>query len=73
MTQHYIGFNRGVEGFAPSDFTTGTATGSTDMELRYDDTKTLTREDVYKFCKACMRFLDSQVLMASASQPPPDL
>ena len=49
MAQHYIGFNRGKEGLTISDYTTGTSTGSTDMEFRFDDTKSLTKLDVQKF------------------------
>lgn len=70
MTMHYIGFNRGVEGFKPSDFTVGTSTGGTDMELRYDDTKSLTRLDLVKFVEALERYIETQLLLGGT---PPDL
>jgi len=70
MAQHYIGFNRGVEGFKPSDFTTGTSTGSTDMEFRYDDSKSLTRLDLMKFLEAVERFVETQLLIGGTA---PDL
>lgn len=75
MTQHYIGLNRGIEGMKPSDFTTGTSTGSTDIELRWDDSKSLTREEIYRALKAIQRFLASNLYMAQTTggEPPPDL
>lgn len=49
MASHFIGFNRGKTGLVLSDFTIGAASGATDMELRVDDGKNLTREDVFIF------------------------
>lgn len=62
MADRFIGFNRGVEGFKPSDFTVGTSTGSTDMELRYSDSASLTRKDLILFLCAVERYLESQLL-----------
>ena len=70
MAQHYIGFNRGLEGAKPSDFTTGTSTGNTDMEFRYDDTKNLTRKDLMLFLEAVERFVESQLLMKIVGAAP---
>jgi hypothetical protein len=67
MTQQYLGFNRGKEGFTPSDFTyTSGASGSTDMELRWDDTKSLTRKDLHNFVCALERFFADNLTMKSA-------
>lgn len=52
MASIYVGFNRGTEGFTISDFTTGASSGSTDMELRWDTGKSLTRLDLEKFLEA---------------------
>lgn len=46
MASLFIGLNRGQQGFKASDFTIGTSTGSTDVELRIDTGKSLTRLDV---------------------------
>lgn len=70
MTQHYIGFNRGVPGFKATDFTIGTSTGSTDIEIRFDDSKGLTRFDLIKFAKAIERYFSTNSLPAGT---PPDL
>lgn len=37
MADHFIGINRGVAGATPADFTVGTSTGSTDIEVRIAD------------------------------------
>lgn len=59
MASHYLGYNRGIRGTQDSDFTYGTSTGSTDMELRIDDGKSITREDIIRFLESCERFLTS--------------
>ncbi|MGD9878914.1 MAG: hypothetical protein AB7F22_07855 [Reyranella sp.] len=59
MADHFLGINRGVPGTKDSDFTYGTSTGSTDIELRVADAKALTREDVVKALEAFSRFIDS--------------
>lgn len=68
MANLYIGLNRGQEGFRPSDFTVGSSTGSTDVELRIDDSKSLTRKDVANMLCAFARYIESNLLMGG-SQP----
>lgn len=70
MASKFVGFNRGVEGFTPSDFTVGAATGGTDMEFRYDQTKSLTRKDLVNFLCAVERWVESQLLIGTNT---PDL
>lgn len=70
MASTYVGFNRGVEGFKTNDFTVGASTGSTDMEFRYDGTKSLTRKDLVNFLCACERWVESQLLIGTTT---PDL
>lgn len=59
MTSSYLGINRGVEGFAASDFTFGTSTGSTDIELRWDNTKSLNILDIEKALDAFKRAIST--------------
>ena len=74
MTQQYVGFNRGVEGFKESDFTyTSGSTGSTDMEFRWDDTKSLTRKDIKNALCALERFFESQMYFHDIAAVKPDL
>ena len=47
MASWYLGQNRGVLE-QPGLITVGTSTGSTDMELRIDTGKSVTKEDVIK-------------------------
>lgn len=61
MADHYIGFNRGKEGFKISDFTVGAASGATDMELRIADAANLTRKDIVKFLDAIERYYNVSV------------
>ena len=44
MADRFFGINRGTDAFTP--VTEGSSTGSTDIELRVDDTKGLTKSDV---------------------------
>ena len=46
MASIYIGLNRGAFGLQVDEVTVGTSTGSTDVELRMDETKGLTRKDI---------------------------
>lgn len=46
MADLFIGCNRGAIVTQPYRFTTGSSTGSTDVELRIDLSKSLTRQDV---------------------------
>lgn len=57
MASHYLGINRGKEGFTDSDFTYGTSSGSTDVELRIDDTIPWTRFEIRKALDAFERFI----------------
>ncbi len=70
MAQQYIALNRGVEGFTPSNFTTGTASSaSSDMEFRFNDAVGLTRKDLHNALCAVERYLESKLL--SSANPPP--
>lgn len=57
MASFYIGLNRGAPNLQPENLATGTSTNSTDMELRYDETKSITREDVMNFLDTLRVFL----------------
>lgn len=70
MASVFVGFNRGVEGFKQADFTVGATTGGTDMELRYDQTKSLTRKDLVLFLCAMTRWVASQFFISTNT---PDL
>lgn len=48
MSDHYFGINRGKEGMLESDWTKGSSTGSTDIEVRVADGASLTRHDVIR-------------------------
>jgi hypothetical protein len=52
MASHYIGLNRGQAGLTLSDFTIGASTGSTDVEVRIDDGKSLNEIDVVNILMA---------------------
>lgn len=55
MSDHYIGLNRGQSGFTATDFTTGTSTGNTDVEVRVADGANLTKDDVALILDAIRR------------------
>lgn len=55
MASLYIGLNRGQQGLQSSDFTIGSSTGSTDFEVRIDNSKSLTRKDVTLMLEAVHR------------------
>lgn len=59
MADHFIGLNRGQQGVKDSDFTYGTATGATDVEVRIADAKGLTRQDVIIILQRINDFLVS--------------
>ena len=59
MADHFLGLNRGAPGTKDTDFTYGTSTGATDIELRVADGKSLTREDVRRALAAFTRFFVS--------------
>jgi len=54
MAQRYFGLNRGAD-HNPNDVTVGTSTGSTDIELRIDDSKGMNSLDVNMAVDAIMR------------------
>lgn len=56
MASQYYGYNRGTD-LSPNAITTGSSTGSTDVELRVDLAKSLTREDVYEIAEAIIRYI----------------
>lgn len=59
MASLYIGLNRGVQtGLAVDEVQVGTSTNSTDVELRMDETKSLTRKDVTLIMKVFRNWLN---------------
>lgn len=46
MANAFFGINRGNDGLVPVQIVRGSSTGATDIELRIDDTKGVTRKDV---------------------------
>lgn len=46
MADHFIGLNRGAVGFADSQITFGTSSGSTDVEIRIADAAGWTRQEL---------------------------
>lgn len=61
MAQHYIGVNRGDNTNLqfPGIVSHGTATTGTDMELRWDDTKGITRQDLMLFTEQLEWLIES--------------
>ena len=57
MASQYYGFNRGTD-LSPNAITTGTSTGSTDVEVRIDLTKGITRQDAYLILEAVIRYIE---------------
>ena len=59
MTSHYLGLNRGQQGFGDSDFTYGASAASpaADIEIRFTDGVGLTEKDVMLAIDAFERFL----------------
>lgn len=58
MASTFIGLNRGQQGTVVGDFTVGTSTGSTDVEVRIDTGKSLTRGEVKLILEAIVRMID---------------
>lgn len=56
MANIYIGYNRGAD-LSPDKATEGAATGSTDVELRIDTSKSLTRSEIAEITGAIQRYL----------------
>ena len=61
MASHFVSLSRGVEGEKYSDFVTGAVSSgeANGVELRIDDTATLTRSDVEKLLLALKRFFEN--------------
>lgn len=57
MASIYIGYNRGAD-LSPDKATEGSSTGSTDVELRIDTGKGLTRNEVNVISEAILRYLN---------------
>lgn len=57
MASIYIGYNRGAD-LSPDKATEGASTGSTDVELRIDTGKDLTRNEVTDISEAILRYLN---------------
>ena len=61
MASEYYGLNRGQTGLpsgtAQSYITMGTSTGSTDIELRVDLTKSLTKNEVLNAVKVIVEYI----------------
>lgn len=66
MTMHYLGMNKGVQQ-SPANITHGTSTTSTDMELRWDDTKAIQKKDIIIMMSVLEQYLEGNG-MASGSQ-----
>lgn len=66
MADHFVGINRGLNGTQYSDFTTGTSTGGTDIELRVGDGLNLTRKDIDLALEAFERFFQNAQQVAAA-------
>lgn len=56
MAAHYVGLQRGVEGTAQSDFTTGTSTTGDLFEFTLQDGTTPSRTEIKKALMAFIRF-----------------
>lgn len=57
MASLFIGLNRGAQDQGPDEVTVGTSTGSTDVELRMDETKSLTQMDILLLTEALLRYI----------------
>lgn len=67
MADHFVSLNRGVQGFAQSDFTTGTSSAAADdIELRVRDGAGFTKNDAVNCLKAFNRFLETSPWIAAA-------
>ena len=58
MASIFIGVNRGVVDKGPDALTEGAATGGTDVELRFDTSKGLTRLEIIQAMEAIERYLE---------------
>lgn len=61
MASIFLGLNRGKADQGPDAITEGASTGSTDVELRIDTGKGLTRTEVYNIaCRLVEALLDGR-------------
>lgn len=61
MADLFLGLNRGASVTNPYAVTAGSSTGATDVELRINLAKSLTRADVYHIVEGLYRYvLDGQ-------------
>ncbi len=58
MASEFLGLNRGASEMQPDLVVAGTSTGATDVELRVDLTKGLTRKDIVTLTEAILRFVE---------------
>ena len=60
MASIYAGLNRGVQAYNPDNVAAnvGTSTASTDVEVRMDETKGLTRKDIKLILEAVIHWLE---------------
>lgn len=66
MASQYFGFNRGTD-LSPNAITTGTSSGSTDVELRIDLTKSITKQDAKLMVDAITRYIEDARTTSLAS------
>lgn len=66
MASQYYGYSRGTD-LSPDAITTGAATGSTDVELRIDLTKAITRFEAKQIVDAIMRYIEDNRSVEIAS------
>ena len=66
MAMHYLGLNKGVQQ-TPGNIQHNTATTSTDIELRWDDTKNIQKKDIIQMMMVLEMYLEGNG-MASGSQ-----
>ena len=59
MADHFLGLNKGQQGFKYSDFTAGATSGATDVELRVADAAGLTKKDVHNIIEAFERYFEN--------------
>ncbi len=67
MTQRYYGLNRG-QNAKYVEPTVGTSTGSTDMELRVDDTKLINKKELEILVERIMQYIDERDTFVSPTQ-----
>lgn len=66
MASEYYGYNRGTD-LSPYAITVGTSSGSTDVEVRIDLTKSITRLDATLILEAIIRYIQNQANAEIAS------